>query len=514
MHAAGAFKAVTWLCLIAPGLTACLYARTYLTPLLAGLVGILYLAAPFHLYDVYNHGDYPEALAQALIPLTLWSLDRLFRQPAPWTVVVLAGSGAALLLTHNLTAFLSAPFLALYALIKCLRRLRSPELERRSLIRLTIALGSAPVLLALLTAVHWLPIVTDREGVQFDRLKQHLYQSHFLEIDHLISWEPAPWVLVSGAGQAGAALDIRFTLVYVIGLLLALGGLALARRRSSGLRGGLPWEIAAQSLIGVAALFLMIDASSGIWEAVPVLQLAQFPARLLAFLSLAIAFLIGAGLQGAPRSLQIAGVSGLVGLTVLTTAHLAPTQLLLAPEDLRPEGIIHFELGNGPDGGVSTGEFLPRQIERPPWASPWALSQITAWQPPPSPERPLVRAVTEPARRVYEVTGWPGGVATLDTAAFPGWAASIDGQPVAFEEPGPDGLTRLAVPTGDHQVELLFQGTAAHAWAARLSATAAGLVGPLSASYLVRRRWFSLVPRSSRHEGWATGWAIPLDRSG
>ena len=56
-------KASAWLCLILPGLTAYRYARTYLAPIPAGLAGLLYLAGPYHLFDLYDRGDYPQALA-------------------------------------------------------------------------------------------------------------------------------------------------------------------------------------------------------------------------------------------------------------------------------------------------------------------------------------------------------------------------------------------------------------------------------------------------------------------
>ena len=126
LNAAGALKGIAWLCLILPGLSAYLYARSYLAPLPAGLCGVLYLAAPYHLLDLYHRGDYPQALAYALIPLLFWSLGRLIGQPSPSTALALAGLGAALLLTHNLTAFLASPFLVVYALIKGLALTRRP----------------------------------------------------------------------------------------------------------------------------------------------------------------------------------------------------------------------------------------------------------------------------------------------------------------------------------------------------------------------------------------------------
>ena len=79
------------------------------------------------------------------------------------------------------------------------------------------------------------------------------------------------------------------------------------------------------------------------------------------------------------------------------------------------------------------------------------------------------------------------GVVRVNLASFPGWRATIDGQPVAQRVSGPRGLIELDVPAGRHALEVRMGATPARragavlAWAA-FAATVALLAWP------VRRR--------------------------
>ncbi len=78
-----------------------------------------YTFAPFHLVNVYVRGDsLSEFYAFVWYPLILWSLDRLAERPTRRRILVAALAYGALILTHNISALIFAPFALLYAVVR------------------------------------------------------------------------------------------------------------------------------------------------------------------------------------------------------------------------------------------------------------------------------------------------------------------------------------------------------------------------------------------------------------
>ena len=72
----------------------------------AALVGaIAYMAAPYHLFDIYTRGAFAETTAYAVLPVVMLAL-RLTIERARWGLPLLALAYAALLLSHLPTALL------------------------------------------------------------------------------------------------------------------------------------------------------------------------------------------------------------------------------------------------------------------------------------------------------------------------------------------------------------------------------------------------------------------------
>ncbi len=55
------------------------------------------------------------------------------------------------------------------------------------------------------------------------------------------------------------------------------------------------------------------------------------------------------------------------------------------------------------------------------------------------------------------------------THYFPGWRATVDGQPVEIQPDAPNGLIGLDLPAGEHQVQLRFGATPVRSASAALS---------------------------------------------
>ncbi|MBN2006196.1 MAG: hypothetical protein JXA21_22765, partial [Anaerolineae bacterium] len=82
-----------------------------------------YTFAPFHLVNVYVRGDsLSEFYAFVWYPLILWSLERLAERPTRRRIVAAALAYGALILTHNVSALIFAPFALLYAVARMANR--------------------------------------------------------------------------------------------------------------------------------------------------------------------------------------------------------------------------------------------------------------------------------------------------------------------------------------------------------------------------------------------------------
>src|SRR5260370_10766441 len=86
----------------------------------------LFTFAPMHLINIYTRGDsLSEFWAMSMYPLVLWAVDRVIVRPRPQSVGLLAVLYAGLLLSHNISALIFTPFVALYTLWMILHRWRN-----------------------------------------------------------------------------------------------------------------------------------------------------------------------------------------------------------------------------------------------------------------------------------------------------------------------------------------------------------------------------------------------------
>ena len=167
----------------------------------------------------------PEFYAFVWYPLILWAAGRLIERVTRGRVVGLALPLAALVLTHNVSALIFAPFIALWALAGLAR----PAVDRRAAVA---GLVSAALLALGLSAGLWLPALGEAGSVQLgDQTTGYFnYANHFRGLDlvqasAMVDYHPEGAKFALGLLQAALAL-------------LARGRLADPRRAA---RAGLGW---------------------------------------------------------------------------------------------------------------------------------------------------------------------------------------------------------------------------------------------------------------------------------
>jgi len=241
------------------------------------VAAVAYMFAPYLLINVYIRGAIAEVAAQALLPWIFWSVRRLLtsQDPIDYLVPTVLTLGA-LAVTHNITLILLPPAILGYALVLWWQDGK----KRKRLVWAILAFGMA----AGVSAFFWLPVVIER---QYLAASAYGVARKWL-VENTWTWK--------NFLDATFAFDHSPAVPYQLGLVqvaLALLGALLSRSRNGEWWFWLLMPITAGLAIGKWA--------EPIWLSSDILLIVQFPWRLLALISVALAILTGTGLAQ-PRS--------------------------------------------------------------------------------------------------------------------------------------------------------------------------------------------------------------------
>lgn len=416
----------------------------------AALAGAAYTFAPFHMVNVYVRGDsLSEFWAMAFYPLILWALHAAAERPTPRRVAAVALSFGALVMTHNVSALIFSPFVAVYGVGVAL----NADGPRR-----TLPLAAGGLLGVALAAWVWLPALAETSLVQLGEQTTgfFFYGNHFrtgdlLQTSFLVDYSTNP-----------------FSMGLVQAALTALGVVALIVRMQ---REGAWWRDGFL-LAGLALSTLMITPlSEALWATLPLLDFTQFPWRFLSVQALFSAAAIGAlaGEAGRWR-----GWVALVLALMLMAAAVSSLRLDFIPideNDITAERLQTYEAFSGNIGTTIRYEYLPQWVAPRPYTSDNLLDR---------PSRAKFLSGAGEATRIragahtqqWRITMTEGGEVALPLYYFPGWRAEANGQPVPLRPVEGIGYTALTLEPGTHTLDLHFGRTPAR-WAGDLLGVAA-----------------------------------------
>ncbi len=410
------------------------------------LAALLFTYAPYHLVDVYVRCALAEFLAFGLIPLSFLSLRMLLRRPSPPRAAVTGFALGSLILAHQITALMTAPFLAGYALFELLR------MRSRGLKKPLAALALAGMLALGVSAAYWLPMLFERSYIVQEQwmMAKYNYRKQFVYPFQLLDPRWGYGYAVAGP-EDGMPLQVGILLLTTATAAIVLG---LRRRERRG-------ELLFWGGAAAVAILLTTGASAPVWEAVPLLPLVQFPWRFLALAVVALSLVGGclptilAG-EDHPRT---AGVTLVLALATLVAGHphTLPQHTPVPPRAETPVAVIDFELEYPDMRGMTawTREFPSESplIEQYLAGKPLRKAHILHGEGEVIPlrhggrsEEVLVIARSEVILQFY-------------TYYYPGWRAYVDGLPVSIRPEGKYGLITLEVPPGEHRVLIRFEDT-------------------------------------------------------
>ena len=442
------------------------FARSFLSVTGATLAAAAYTLAPFHLVNIYVRGDsLSEFYAFVWYPLILWAITALTRPaphaprptphaPTPLPYATLALSLTGLLLTHNVSALLFAPFIVGYTLI----RLWQAKQPVRWTVKQVLWLLGAALLAMGMSAWFWLPALGETGLVQLEQQTTgyFYFANHFRELN-LVQWtvlfdysvDPALSAIAMSAPQ----------------VVLALAGVLIWRWRKQHI--GM-WFIA---LLGaLVSTLMMTPLSALIWRTVPLLALAQFPWRYLSVQALFVALFIGALVEGIQHSrLRIVAVIICQILLALNALWQLPNERLnVQAKDITPRVVQLYEWQTGNIGTTIRAEYLPKTAL--PWprlgpalmsATPTAYLVSSAGTM--ADGQPILAAIQEsrtPTQQAWRVRVQADTVTfTLPLLAAPGWVDASALPVVPIQAYSGSGWVMLTRPRGEHRVVLTYAGT-------------------------------------------------------
>lgn len=481
IHAAGidlinAIKLTQTLGMFAAALAMWLFARRMLSPWGSALAASAYALAPFHLVNVYVRGDsLSEFWAFVWYPLILWAVNQTVnaseRRQTVWAGLALALSLSGLLLTHNVSAVLFAPFIVIYSLALLIRQSRQADQFAPALFRGAIAL-MLPALLALaLSAWFWLPALGEAGAAQLGEQTTGYfnYANHF-RAGNLVQRTLAFDYTANESGDAFAMGLVQVVLV-VLGSAVWLFKVASAPNKDPGLA-NLFSPILMLSLFGLST-FLMLPASAFIWEHAPLLKLAQFPWRMLSVQAVFASVLIG-GISTLERPDPRSGVNQSPLFTVATLcallllagsalAQLPNARLNAQSADVSPASIRFYEWYTGNIGTTIRAEYLPNTALPIPRTGPALIGlpaqALIAQDGVPSSSLASELLLQTPAQQRWRIRAAQAMTIAVPLIYTPAWQARLNDEPIAVTPYSGSGWASLRVPAGEDMLVLSYAGT-------------------------------------------------------
>lgn len=439
-----ATKIMLGLGIIISGITMFFFAKEFWGKI-GGLVsGILYLFAPYHALNIFVRGDFAEIWAYAFIPLVFLGIYKISKQPKSWFWIILSSlSFAAIIISHNLTAMMVTPFIIAYALVLVITSSRN---NRSSFI---FHLSSFIFLGLLLSAFYWLPVFAE---MNYTNVASQIgggadFRDHFVCPGQL--WE-SPWGFGgSAAGCADDGLSFRVGKIHIVLVSISLIVLFLIFNHlfkveeSKNIRNAIIFFI----ISFLASIFLMLEISRPIWEAIPQMAYFQYPWRFLALTVFTASFLGG--------SVMVLSKSKIISLflgSALITAIIFINTKLFTPQYIKNVKSDDFISGLNLKWQTSkiSDEYMPQNFAKPNNENEIPDSKFTAEN-----NKTKIKMLDDSIRQFSaKITSGQNSKIIINLAYFPAWHAYLDNSEIQYQVF--DKGLRVAVPKGEHILNIKF----------------------------------------------------------
>lgn len=466
-----AVEAVGW---FASGLSMYLFASRAMDKNAGLVAAIAYLYVPYHVVDIYVRGAMAEFLAFVFPPLILWGILQVFSTRRVFYVPLVALFYGAMLMTHIQMTVLFSPVIVGYIAALWWEERRTADEGRRTTDeegrgtdderRTTKDEGRIAMprtggnklggilhdpavasFLALvwgvgIAGVFFVPILAEQRYLNNDPLIGGFFnfRLHFVNPSQLVSpfW---------GYGYAGINGNDQFSLQLGV-MPLFLGTVALFTLRR-GVKGSA--QVAYFALVTIAAVIAMLSISTPLWElAAPVVAFTQFPWRVLFVSAFGLAFLAGAAIRAMPSADSLRAALVLSLLLALALFPYARPQYTEA--QFTWNTMMDFQVKDRELLGDTT--WVQARPQDSPLVEQYRAGNITRKATVVEGEAQIELLERRALGDTIRVNASTPSRIEFYTRYFPGWTATMDGNPVEIAPFGEQGLIALQVPAGAHTI--------------------------------------------------------------
>jgi hypothetical protein len=434
------------LLMMAAALSFLFYIRQFVSNKAAALATLSYIFLPYHLLDQYQRGAMAELLGFIWMPLMLLFGERLFRRADVedagdkavagsavfLNIAGLAASYGAFLWSHPPTAYQFSLAFGLYTLILAgLRR------DWRAL----VFVGCAIALGAMLSAAYLYPAAAEQDFIRHEYVSDTWpYHATYIFVHHL------PYSS-SGAGGFFRMLDS----IWIFGALVMIASAALffavRRRRLSAL---LKERFILWLVTGCFASFMMLKYSEPIGRQIPKIDIGVFTWRMLSITTLVTALLAGFCAHLAADKINqekfkrvisgaLAAIISIGGIIFSIVAVARP--MVLAPNFIPSTEHVNY--------AMIPHDAMEEPLEMPHLRPAFLIKgkgevTVEKWLP----ESRALRAVVKEDDTLF-----------IRTFNFPGWTATINGEPATLKTGAVLKEINLDLPAGEYRIQLQYLDT-------------------------------------------------------
>ncbi len=395
-----------------------------------------YVYAPYHALDIYVRGDIGEVYAYAFIPLVFYALWKFYKTNNFLFIVLGSLSYAGIISSHNLSALMISPFVILTSLVLL-------GLRKKILILLI------PVLGILLASFYFLPTLLEMNYTNVLSTiggKAH-FGDHFVCVRQF--WD-SPWMFGGSIPGCIDGLSFRLGKLHILFAGVALlSGIYLFKKEKNK---------SSVIFVSLAALggvmFLMISASSLIWEKVPYMNFFQYPWRFLLAASFFSSFIAGSFVYAISKiNLRKYNLLFLIIYVAIIISPIILYSKLFVPQNYLSKSSGEYTNKHSLNWTTSniSDEYMPKSFMTPETPSEIIKEKITGEN------IRISNLETKTNRILAKINSNTENEITVHIPYFPSWKYYIDGNRQDIKEVETGIL--IKVPRGESELVGKFEET-------------------------------------------------------
>lgn len=452
-------KIILGLGIILSGITMYLFAREFWGTSGGFISGILYLYTPYHAVDIFVRGDFSEIWAYAFIPLIFLAVHKIYSPQKPdaatksylkrlnksWGWITIGSlSYASLILSHNLTAMMTTPFIIIYSIILYIKSSKQSLLLTSYLLLLTIGV--------LISAFYWFPALAE---MKYTNVLSQIgggadFKDHF--VCPLQLWD-SPWGYGGSTPGCADGLSLKIGKLHIILTFFSVLTLYITRKKQNHLKISIYFFWAALLI----SIFLMLNFSKPIWDMIPQMAFFQYPWRFLIIASIAVSFLGGSTIvfikhlikNKSRRIFEILLTAIIILIIIFINKKLftPQTNFYIQSKDFTNKLNLEWKTSKISD------EYMPKNFSKP--KIPADIPGVKL-----STDDKIIKINILQEKTDYlsaKISTPQNSSLKINIAYFPAWHVFIDNTEINYKILS-NGLS-IKIPSGDHFLTVKFQQT-------------------------------------------------------